>query len=203
MADGSARKTVVVASNNAHKIVEIAEIMSQVMPDVEFRSMRDAGCTGEADENGLTFEENAFIKADYVHDITGLPAIADDSGLMVDALGGEPGVFSARYAGEHGNDAANNAKLAAKMADVPEPQRTARFVSCVAFVSDDVRLLGRGTCEGRIGYEERGSHGFGYDPLFLPDDTPGLTMAELTPDGKNAISHRRHALEALVGQLGK
>ena len=134
---------------------------------------------------------------------TGFAAVADDSGLMVDALGGEPGVYSARYAGVHGDDAANNAKLLANLEGVEDAQRTARFVSSIAFIERDGTVtMGEGFCEGMIGRAGRGEHGFGYDPLFLPDDTPGKTMAELEPQEKNAISHRFHALEDLCAKLG-
>ena len=127
---------------------------------------------------------------------------ADDSGLVVDALDGEPGVYSARYAGVHGDDAANNAKLLKNLAEVPEAKRTARFMSVVALVdASGMVLTGTGACEGTIGFEGRGENGFGYDPLFLPADTPGKTMAELTPAEKNAISHRFHALQDLSSQI--
>ena len=175
---------VVVASNNAHKIEEIKTILGAVMPDAEFKAMGEVGGLPEPEETGTTFEENAFIKAETIHAATGLPTVADDSGLMVDAL-----------------DAANNAKLLRELAGVGEGGRPARFVSCVAFVADGVRTCGVGFCEGRVGFEGRGEHGFGYDPLFLPDDTPGKTMAELLPEEKNAISHRRHAIEALADEL--
>ena len=133
---------------------------------------------------------------------TGFAAVADDSGLMVDALDGEPGVYSARYAGVHGDDAANNAKLLAKLEGVEDGERTARFVSAIAFIEPNgLVTMGEGTCEGVIGREGRGSHGFGYDPLFLPADTPGKTMAELEPEEKNAISHRFHALQDLCAKL--
>ena len=192
---------VVVASNNAHKIEEIKTILGAVMPDAEFKAMGEVGGLPEPEETGTTFEENAFIKAETIHAATGLPTVADDSGLMVDALDVAPGVYSARYAGVHGDDAANNAKLLRELAGVGEGGRTARFVSCVAFVADGVRTCGVGFCEGRVGFEGRGEYGFGYDPLFLPDDTPGKTMAELLPEEKNAISHRRHAIEALADEL--
>lgn len=195
------KKTVVVASNNAHKIEEIRAILGPVLPGAEFKAMGEIGGLPEPEETGTTFEENAFIKAQTIHDLTGLPTVADDSGLVVDALDGAPGVYSARYAGEHGNDAANNAKLLAEMADVPQGRRTARFMSCVAFVDKGVRVCGIGSCEGTVGFEPKGTNGFGYDPLFWPDDTPGKTMAELEPAEKNAISHRKHAIEALAGQL--
>ena len=119
----------------------------------------------------------------------------------MDALDGAPGIFSARWAGEHGNDLANNEKLMAQMADVPQEARTARFHSSIALVRGNEVLHGDGDCEGFVGFEPRGDGGFGYDPLFLPNDTPGKTMAELTADEKNAISHRFHALEDLAAKL--
>ena len=146
--------------------------------------------------------ENAIIKAEAAVAATGLAAIADDSGLVVDALDGEPGVYSARYAGVHGDDAANNAKLLRNLGDTPDVERTARFMSVIALIEPSGAVLtGTGACEGTIGHEGRGDHGFGYDPLFLPDDTPGKTMAELMPEEKNAISHRFHALQDLSRQL--
>ena len=132
-------------------------------------------------------------------------AVADDSGLCVDALDGAPGIFSARWAGEHGNDDANNTKLEHAMKDVPDDARGAHFHSSVVFVSRDEDgeevLHGEGDCPGKIGHERRGDEGFGYDPLFLPDATPGKTMAELTMEEKNKISHRFHALEDLAEKL--
>lgn len=196
-----ASKTVVVASNNKHKIEEIRAILGEVLPGAEFKAMGEIGGLPEPEETGTTFEENAFIKAQTIHDLTGLPTVADDSGLVVDALDGAPGVYSARYAGVHGDDAANNAKLLAALDGVADPERTARFVSCVTYVDADVRTCGIGTCEGTVGFELRGTNGFGYDPLFWPADTPGKTMAELTPAEKNAISHRKHAVEALAAEL--
>ena len=156
----------------------------------------------DPEENGTTFLENAIIKAQAAVEVTGLAAIADDSGLVVDALNGEPGVYSARYAGVHGDDAANNAKLLANMDGVADADRTARFMSVVALIdAQGFVLTGTGSCEGVIGHEGRGEFGFGYDPLFLPSDTPGKTMAELAPDEKNAISHRFHALLDLSSKL--
>ena len=195
--------TIVVATGNAHKLVEIETILSRALPDVRFVALGQLGEFPDPEETGATFLENALIKAEAAVAETGLSAIADDSGLMVDALAGEPGVLSARYAGVHGDDAANNAKLLANMAAVPDGERTARFKSVVALIhrGDGLVLSGEGACEGRIGYEPRGTHGFGYDPLFLPDDTPGKTMAELEPEEKNAISHRFHALQDLSGRL--
>lgn len=195
-------RTIVVATGNMHKLVEIEDILSRVLPDVRFVALGQLGEFEDPEETGTTFLDNALIKAEAAVEATGLPAIADDSGLVVDALEGEPGVYSARYAGVHGDDAANNAKLLANLVDVPDAKRTARFMSVVALIdTDGLVTYGVGTCEGMVGHEERGKFGFGYDPLFLPDDTPGKTMAELTPDEKNAISHRFHALQDLSAKL--
>lgn len=195
-------RTVVVATGNAHKLVEIETILGQALPGVRFVAVSQLGDFDDPEETGTTFAENALIKAEAAVAETGFAAVADDSGLMVDALNGEPGVFSARYAGVHGDDAANNAKLLTKLEGVADERRTARFVSSIAFIAaNGLVTMGEGYCEGAIGHEERGDHGFGYDPLFLPDDTPGKTMAELTPEEKNAISHRFHALQDLCAKL--
>ncbi|WP_075278977.1 RdgB/HAM1 family non-canonical purine NTP pyrophosphatase [Thermophilibacter provencensis] len=195
-------RTVVVATGNAHKVVEIETILAPVMPGVRFVALGELGDFPDPVEDGDTFFDNALIKARAAQKETGLPmAVADDSGLCVDALDGAPGIFSARWAGEHGNDAANNEKLMAQMKDVPDEARTARFHSSVALVRGGEVLRGDGDCEGRVGREPRGEHGFGYDPLFLPAETPGRTMAELTLDEKNLISHRFHALEDLAAKL--
>ena len=195
-------RTIVVATGNAHKLTEIEAILSQVLPDTRFVALGQLGEFEDPEETGTTFLENALIKAEAAVAATGLAAIADDSGLVVDALDGEPGVYSARYAGVHGDDAANNAKLLANLADTPDAERTARFMSVVALIAADGSVLtGTGACEGVIAHEGRGTNGFGYDPLFLPLDTPGKTMAELTPQEKNAISHRFHALQDLSAQL--
>ncbi|SET07511.1 XTP/dITP diphosphohydrolase [Olsenella sp. KH3B4] len=195
-------RTVVVATGNPHKVTEIEAILSEVLPDVRFVALGELGDFPDPVENGADFFENALIKARAAVDETGLPmAIADDSGLCVDALDGAPGIFSARWAGEHGNDDANNDKLERLMADVPDEKRGARFHSTVVLVRGDEVLRGDGDCEGTIGHERRGGNGFGYDPLFLPADTPGKTMAELSPAEKNAISHRFHALEDLAAKL--
>ncbi len=194
--------TVVVATGNAHKLIEIEEILGRALPGTRFVALGQLGDFEDPEETGSTFAENAIIKAEAAVAETGLVSVADDSGLVVDALDGEPGVYSARYAGVHGDDAANNAKLLANMRDVPDAERTARFMSVVALIEPSgVVRLGKGVCEGVVGHEGRGDHGFGYDPLFLPDDTPGKTMAELLPEEKNAISHRFHALQDLCAQL--
>ena len=188
-------KTVVVATGNAHKVTEIEAILAPEMPGVRFVALGELGDYPDPVEDGETFFDNALIKARAAQAETGLPmAVADDSGLCVDVLGGAPGIFSARWAGEHGNDLANNEKLMAQMADVPQEARTARFHSSIALVRGNEVLR-------FVGFEPRGDGGFGYDPLFLPNDTPGKTMAELTADEKNAISHRFHALEDLAAKL--
>lgn len=194
--------TVVVATGNAHKVTEIEAILKPVMPGTTFYALGELGDFPDPVENGNTFTENAIIKAQTALDETGLTSVADDSGLVVDALGGEPGIMSARWAGVHGDDARNNAKMMREMADVPEDKRGAHFHSSVVLLRPDGTILtGEGDCHGKIGYEPEGTHGFGYDPLFWPDDTPGRSMADLEPEEKNAISHRFHALQDLARQL--
>lgn len=196
---------IVVATGNPHKVEEIRAILSAV--GVRVRSLADAGYTGaEPEETGARFEQNAAIKARaYAHAI-GAPVLADDSGLVVDALQGEPGVHSAHWAGHEGTrperDARNNAKLIAALRGVPLDRRTARFVCtlCVAAPDGTILLEARGEMEGVIVDEARGAHGFGYDPLFLLPDF-GRTSAELSPEEKNAISHRGRALRHLAELL--
>ena len=197
------QSTVVVATGNAHKVAEIEAILAPVMPGVAFYALGELGDFPDPVENGDAFSENAIIKAQAALEETGLPAVADDSGLVVDALGGEPGIMSARWAGVHGDDARNNAKLMREMEGVADADRTARFHSSVVLVRPDgIVVTGEGDCEGMIGFEPRGEHGFGYDPLFWPADTPGRTMAELEPAEKNAISHSARALAQLAERLG-
>ena len=204
MAELDPARTVVVATGNAHKLVEIETMLSAALPGMRFIALGQLGDFEDPEETGTTFAENAVIKAQAAVDATGLTAVADDSGLMVDALDGAPGVYSARYAGVHGDDEANNAKLLAALEGVSAPARTARFVSSIAFIEPDGAVtMGEGTCEGTVGTAGRGEHGFGYDPLFLPADTPGRTMAELEPDEKNVISHRFHALQDLCAKLAE
>lgn len=196
------QETVVVATGNAHKVVEIEAILSEVMPGVRFVALGELGDFPDPVEDGTDFYENALIKARAAQEQTGLSmAVADDSGLCVDALGGAPGIFSARWAGEHGNDAANNQKLLAELADVADADRTAHFHSSVVLVRGQEVLRGDGDVQGVIGHELRGSNGFGYDPLFWPVETPGRTMAELAPGEKNHLSHRYHALKDLASKL--
>ena len=192
-------KTVVLATNNAHKVAEIATALD--FPGWEFRTLRELGMESDPAEDADTFEGNARIKARAAHEASGgLAALADDSGLVVDALDGAPGVHSARYAGEPCDDAANNAKLLAALGNVPDGERTARFASTLVFVDEDgSEIVAEGAVEGRIGHEGRGSEGFGYDPLFLPDVFGGArTLAEVDRDEKNAVSHRGNALRQLA-----
>lgn len=195
--------TVVVATGNAHKLVEIEAILGAALPEVSFVALGELGDFPDPVEDGDSFAANALIKARAALAETGLAmAVADDSGLCVDALGGEPGVYSARYAGEHGNDEANNDKLLSMLRDVPAERRGAHFHSSVVLAYDTGEVLvGEGDCVGHVGFERRGAGGFGYDPLFWPDDAPGRTMAQLAPEEKNAISHRFHALQDLARQL--
>ena len=184
------------ATGNAKKVEELRRILDGL--DVELVTMRELG-VDSPEETGTTFEANALLKARWVRDHSGLLSLADDSGLVVDALDGTPGVYSARYAGVDGPgaDAANNAKLLEELADVPDERRTARFVCVAALVTpqgDEWTV--RGTREGRIGHEERGDRGFGYDPLFTSHGET-RTNAELEPSEKDARSHRGKAFRAI------
>lgn len=197
-------KTVVIASNNAHKAEEISSALNFV--GWEFKTLGQLGIRSDPAEDTDTFEGNARIKARAAHVASGgLAALADDSGLVVDALDGAPGVYSARYAGEHATDAQNNEKLLSALVDVPEGERTARFVSTLVFVDEDgSETVAHGTVEGAIGLEARGSEGFGYDPLFYPDVFAGeKTLAEVAQAEKNAVSHRGNALRQLRAILGE
>ena len=193
----TAKKQVVIASNNAHKVEEIKTALA--FDGWEFMTMSEAGIASSPEETGTTFEENARIKARAVYELTHTAVLADDSGLAVDALDGAPGVYSSRYSGVEGDDAANNAKLLKELADVEPEARTARFVCALVFIDDDgTETVSKGFIEGRIGYEEKGSEGFGYDPLFLPEHFDfTCTLAEVSQDEKNSISHRGNALREL------
>ena len=194
-------KTVVSATNNAHKVEEIETALD--FEGWEFKSLKDAGLVSDPDETGSTFLENARIKARAAHDIAGTAVLADDSGLIVDALDGAPGVFSSRYSGIDGDDRANNVKLLQELGAVPYEQRTARFATVLVFIDENgSETVAEGFVEGHIGFAERGEHGFGYDPLFFPDIYNGdVTMAELTQGQKNTISHRGNALRELRKKL--
>lgn len=191
----------IIASNNAHKVVEIRQILKDYFTDI--CTLREAGIDIDVVEDGATFTENAIKKAEEVLSAAAGfdAALADDSGLMVDALNGAPGVYSARYAGEGHDDAANNAKLMADMAGVPDGQRTCRFVSAVALARRNLpTLTATGSCEGTLLREPRGQNGFGYDPYFFYEPAQ-KSFAELSAEEKNAVSHRKRSLEALKALL--
>ncbi len=195
-----APRRVVIATNNAHKLAEIERILAPC--GWEFHALGEFGDFPEPIEDADSFEGNARIKAAAAVAHTGLAALADDSGLVVDALDGRPGVYSSRYAGEDASDADNNEKLLFELADVEDAKRTARFTSTVVLLFPDGReLVACGTCEGRIAFAARGENGFGYDPLFISDDLGGLTTAQAAPAQKDAISHRGRALQALLEQV--
>ena len=186
----------VLASGNAGKLAELQALLADTGAELLPQS---ALGVEDIEETGLTFIENALIKARHAAAATGLPALADDSGLMVDALGGAPGFYSARYAGSPTDDAANNAKLLHELRDVPAGQRSARFHAVIVLLRDpaDPRpLIAEGSWEGLITDVPRGSNGFGYNPVFL-DPAHGLTAAEMEPGLKNRISHRAQALAKL------
>jgi XTP/dITP diphosphohydrolase len=192
---------VVLASSNAGKLRELAALLAPFGFDLVAQT---ALGVNSPPETGATFTDNALLKARHAACATALPALADDSGIEVDALDGRPGVFSARYAGESASDAENLDKMLAEMREVPASRRTARYRCVIAFVrtqDDPGPVLATGTWEGRIIAEPRGTSGFGYDPIFVP---VGLerTAAELTSDEKNVLSHRGQALRDLVGKLG-
>ena len=193
---GDARPTIVLASESQGKLRELRSLVGDLadVHDLTAFALR------LPEETGETFADNARAKAEFVTGATGLVALADDSGLEVDALDGRPGVRTARYAGEDATDAANRQKLLAALADVPDDERGARFVSFVAVARPAAEtLLFAGTCEGAIAREERGSGGFGYDSIFRLAD--GRSMAELSADEKNAISHRGEAMRSALPAL--
>ncbi|MDO4854414.1 MAG: RdgB/HAM1 family non-canonical purine NTP pyrophosphatase [Coriobacteriia bacterium] len=197
-------KTVIIASNNAHKADEIRNALN--FEGWEFKTLREAGLESDPEETGTTFVDNARIKAQAVHALCGSAVLADDSGLMVDALDGAPGVYSARYAsvdGKDSSDAANNEKLLCELGSVADSERTARFVCSLVFIDEDgTETLAEGTVEGKIGRSRVGENGFGYDPLFMPDVFGGVkTMAQVTQDEKALVSHRGNALRALRKKL--
>ena len=193
---------VVLATRNAHKVEEMHRILVEAGLDVELRTVADYPDAPEVAETGATFNENALLKARAIAEATGSIAVADDSGLCVDALNGMPGVLSARWAGSAHDDRANLELVLAQLADVPDDRLTAHF-ACAAAVAvpggEQHVVLGR--VEGHIVRKPRGSNGFGYDPIFEAEDVPGLTTAELSDGEKDAISHRGRALRALAPYL--
>lgn len=189
----------IIASNNAHKLEEIKAILGDLFEEIV--SMREAGIDHETIEDGSTFMENAIKKAREIAEISGCCAIADDSGICVDALDGAPGIFSARFCGRHGDDEANNDLLLEKLSG--RDDRGAHYTCAMALARPDGSIVqAEGYLYGVIGHERIGSNGFGYDPLFfLPEY--GMTTAQLAPEEKNRISHRANALHKLVEQLNK
>ena len=191
---------IVLASNNKGKVRELGQMLSslgmEVLPQSEFG-------VGEVEETGLTFVENAILKARHAAKVSGLPAIADDSGLEVDVLNGAPGIYSARFAGQDANDEENLQKLLADLKEVPDEQRTARFQCLLVYMrhaNDPTPLICQGTWEGIITREPRGENGFGYDPIFYVA-AHQCTSAQLTPEQKNQLSHRGQALQKLLNNL--
>jgi XTP/dITP diphosphohydrolase len=193
---------IVLASGNAGKVVELEQLLAgtgvQLVPQTTLG-------VSDADETGLTFVENALIKARHAARATGLPALADDSGICVDALNGAPGLYAARYSGVHGDSAANNAKLLRELDGVPMEKRTAYFIAVLVLLrhaDDPAPLIAEGRWHGRILEAPRGAGGFGYDPLFLPDDS-NLGAAEIEPALKNRLSHRGQALDVLKARFAE
>ncbi len=187
----------VFATNNAHKVTEVRAILAEALSgmDVAIQTLSEAGLDVDPPETGDTFEANALQKARFIHERQGGWVIADDSGIEVDALDGRPGVHSKRFSPQ-ATAQANNTLLLEKLVDVPAP-RTARFRCCLALVGPGVEATVDGRCEGVIGFAPSGTDGFGYDPLFVPTEADGRTMAELSPAEKNAISHRGRAFSQL------
>mgnify|MGYP000175752482 CR=1 FL=1 len=189
---------VILASKNQYKLTELSAILSQLGFEIALES--EYGLDIDVEETGTTFEENSFLKADAVMKASGLPVLADDSGLMVDALDGAPGVYSARY-GHKASDKERTAYLLENMKDVPEERRGAKFVCVITCLFPDGRkTVARGECPGVIARAPHGENGFGYDPVFQPDGY-ACSMAELRPEEKNAISHRGNALKILKEEL--
>ncbi len=192
---------VLLASRNAKKLAELRRILAPALPDVEVVGLDDVPPYPEVPESGATFEDNALIKAREGHRRTGLPTVADDSGLAVEALNGMPGVLSARWAGGHDDDA-NLRLVLAQVGDVPDTRLSAAFMCAVAYVSDAGEIITQGRMPGHLVREPRGTNGFGYDPIFVADGHT-RTSAELTVEEKDAISHRGQALRALAARLAQ
>lgn len=190
----------ILATNNMKKLGEMQRILSPLGINVVTAKM--LGITiPDVEENGTTFEENAEIKASSACEATGMPAIADDSGICVDYLDGAPGIFSARFSGGHGNDEANNDLLLEKLSGVPMEQRTAYYVCAICCIfPDGKKIIVRGECHGHIGFERDGNEGFGYDPLFIIN---GRAFGRYTAEKKDEISHRGKALRLLTKELEK
>ncbi|HEY2550422.1 MAG TPA: RdgB/HAM1 family non-canonical purine NTP pyrophosphatase [Streptosporangiaceae bacterium] len=188
----------VLATGNQHKLAELTRILADGQVQVRLTGLAGFAGAPQVRETGATFAANALLKARAIAQFTGLPAVADDSGLCVDALNGMPGIFSARWAGRHGDDAANTGLLLGQLDDVPDERRAAHFACSAALVLPDGREhVSEGTVHGSVIRQPRGTGGFGYDPVFVPDGSD-LTTAEMTPEAKDRISHRGRALRALA-----
>ena len=189
----------ILATNNQHKLTEFRRVLDPL--GVTVISQNEAGISIDVEETGKTFEENAKLKADAIYQLTGLPTVADDSGLEVDILDNAPGVYTARYAGENATDADRYNKLLGEMKAVKDADRTARFVCVLHYIdSDGVGHSMRGECFGKIGYEPKGKNGFGYDPVFMVGNK---SFSELLPEEKDAVSHRGKALQMLADLIQK
>lgn len=196
---------IIFATRNAHKLAEVQEILSGLIGELRVQSIGSAADLDlpEPIEDGVTFAENAVIKARQIVQATGLAAFADDSGICVDVMGGAPGIFSARWAGAHGNDAANLELLLAQLSDVPQKNRAAHFQCAAALVLPTGEVyVQEGAVHGSLRFERAGCGGFGYDPIFQPDGYE-QTLAEISAQEKNAISHRRRAFEALASKIAE
>jgi len=204
--ESSTVRKVVLATKNLGKIVEFERMLTNHHQSIQVLGLRDFPEMPDVDETGSTFAQNALLKAEQISEYTGLPALADDSGLCVDALGGAPGIYSARWAGEHGNDQANLAKVLRELAEMDQPTRGAHFTCAVALVVPQpgdqpaTFVIQEGHIYGHLIDEPRGEHGFGYDPIFVPDGYD-QTTAELAPEVKDRISHRGQALAAIMPDL--
>lgn len=194
-------ETFIIASNNPKKIKEMERILNPL--GITAKTAKQAGFTlDEVEETGTTFAENSRLKARAAFELTGMASVADDSGLMVDALDGRPGVYSARYGGEGASDMDKIHKLLSELSGVPEEKRTASFASAICCILQDGTMIEvYGECPGKIAYEPQGEGGFGYDPVFLVED--GRSYAQLTPEEKDKISHRGCAMRALKAELEK
>ncbi|HAN44019.1 MAG TPA: non-canonical purine NTP pyrophosphatase, RdgB/HAM1 family [Ruminococcaceae bacterium] len=189
----------VAATNNQGKLKEMQRILKPL--NITVLSLKDVNIDIDIDENGKNFAENARIKAEAIFRLTGKPTIADDSGLCVDALGGEPGVYTARYSGENATDDSNISKLLNKLEGVPKGKRTARFVCALCFIIDESTILEcEGVCDGEIGWQKLGENGFGYDPVFMMGNK---SFSQLSADEKDAVSHRGKALKEMFGLICK
>ena len=198
------QKEIILASNNKNKLREMKEILGELGFNVISQS--EAGINLDVEETGKTFKENAYLKAKAIYDYSRKPTFADDSGLEVDALNGEPGIYSARYAGENATDEDKRKKVLDLLSDVEDPNRTGRFICCICYIDEEGKeRFFQESSEGKIIKEERGDNGFGYDPIFLytEDENNNKTFAEMTDEEKNAVSHRGRAVRDFVDYLRK